>query len=224
MSTRPPLRFTPQVPDGIAIMPPMTFAAHSFAASSALTPGLPASFCSAPASQRCRRQIPFRSRAACRSPCRPPAAPPGFGRSNGFFTADPRSTRGPIKHGAAQIGGPRNGTRRSHRFRFYFFLTMLAERPIGNWSNQLDLRCNLSSRQRGCGPSVHRRRQMALSGSESRGYLSSLLDYRGGVRGCETRRRASSPTGAGQCRKLVQNSVVEKIQSLGIVSREDYAG
>jgi hypothetical protein len=36
-------RFTPQVPDGMIVIPGTTFAAHSFAASSPVTPALPAS-------------------------------------------------------------------------------------------------------------------------------------------------------------------------------------
>ena len=36
-------RFTPHVPDGMIVIPGTTLAAHSFAASSALTPALPAS-------------------------------------------------------------------------------------------------------------------------------------------------------------------------------------
>jgi len=35
-------RFTPHVPDGMTVIPGITFAVHSFAASSALTPALPA--------------------------------------------------------------------------------------------------------------------------------------------------------------------------------------
>jgi hypothetical protein len=56
------------------------------------------------------------------------ATPVHTAMRNGFFTAGPRSAQGHIKYGAAQISGPRNGTRLSRRFGFYFFLTMLAER------------------------------------------------------------------------------------------------
>src|ERR1700722_13322613 len=72
--------------------------------------------------------------------------------------------------------GRRNGTRLSRRFGFYFFLTILAECPIGNWSNQLDLRCYLSSSQRGRGQCTDDGK-WPLTGCEAGGYLQIYRRY-----------------------------------------------
>jgi hypothetical protein len=77
----------PQVPDGMMVMPGTTFAAHSLAASSALTPALPASIllCTSSARLRAPITVPFASsRSSAISSTR---STPGFGCRNGFLTA-----------------------------------------------------------------------------------------------------------------------------------------
>jgi hypothetical protein len=80
-------RFKPQTPDGMTVIPGTTFAAHSFAASSALTPALPASALLIPckATSHAPTTVPLASSRsiAAASTC----IIPGLGCRNGFFTA-----------------------------------------------------------------------------------------------------------------------------------------
>src|ERR1700722_2050059 len=80
-------RFTPHVPDGMRVMPGTTLAAHSLAASSALTPALPASIllCTCSAMLQAPTTVPFASsRSSAISSTR---STPDFGCRNGFLTA-----------------------------------------------------------------------------------------------------------------------------------------
>jgi hypothetical protein len=80
-------RFTPHVPEGMMVIPGTTFAAHSLAASSALTPALPASIllCTCSAMLQAPITVPFASsRSSAISSTR---STPGFGCRNGFLTA-----------------------------------------------------------------------------------------------------------------------------------------
>ena len=80
-------RFTPQVPDGMIVIPGTMFAAHSFAASSALTPALPESIllCTTNATLHPPKTVPFASRRS--TAMSSIGSTPGLGCRKGFFTA-----------------------------------------------------------------------------------------------------------------------------------------